>query len=201
MTKFTNPLDKIRVASPCSADWNQMYGNERKRLCADCKLNVYNLSDMTRDQAETFLTASEGQLCVRFFRRGDGTVLTKDCPVGWQALKRRVSRSATAAFSVVVGLLGGLFAVRAIDSAVPNLPVAAVPPVEMNGAGNVPQAQFPDEAPKSRDFEMIMGIPVTEDERVFEVEGQIDLSDFRQAQAERNLKRVVVRGERDLSSR
>jgi len=52
MKKFTNPLDNVRVASRCSADWNEMYGSERKCFCADCKLNVYNLSDMTRDQAE-----------------------------------------------------------------------------------------------------------------------------------------------------
>ena len=98
--KFDNPLDNIRVASPCSADWNAMYGDERKRFCADCKLNVYNLSDMTRNEAENFLMASEGRVCVRYFRRADGTVLTKDCPVGWRAVERKVSRAATAAFLV-----------------------------------------------------------------------------------------------------
>ena len=109
MRKFTNPLDNIHVASPCPANWNEMYGNERKRFCGDCKLNVYNLSDMTRQEAENLLLNSEGRLCVRFFRRADGTVLTKNCPVGWQAVKRRVSRVATAAFSVVAGFLGGIF--------------------------------------------------------------------------------------------
>jgi hypothetical protein len=108
MSKFTSPLDSVSVASPCSQDWNQMIGGEQKRYCGDCKLNVYNLSGMTRGEAEKLILNSEGHLCVRFFRRADGTILTKDCPVGWQALKRRVSRTAAAAFSLFVGLIGGL---------------------------------------------------------------------------------------------
>lgn len=113
MAEYTNPLNNIKIASPCSADWNQMMGDERKRYCGDCKLNVYNLSGMTRAEAENLLINSEGRLCVRFYRRADGTVLTKDCPVGWQALKRRISRTATAAFSMIAGVLTGLFAFSA----------------------------------------------------------------------------------------
>lgn len=130
MRNFTNPLDNIRVASPCSADWNQMYGNDRKRFCADCKLNVYNLSEMTRDEAESFLMASEGRVCVRYFRRADGTVLTRNCPVGLRAAVRRVSRAATAAFSLVVGVFLGLFGTKAVDALISVLPVGDVPPVE-----------------------------------------------------------------------
>jgi hypothetical protein len=62
---------------------------------------------MGRDEAENLLLNVEGRLCVRFYRRADGTVLTQDCPVGWKALKRKVSRAATAAFSFVVGIFGG----------------------------------------------------------------------------------------------
>ena len=110
MRKFNDPLDNIRIASPCSENWDEMFGDARKRFCGDCKLNVYNLSDMTRRDAENLLIASEGRLCVRYYRRPDGTVLTRDCPVGWQALKRRVSRVATAAFSMIAGLFTGVFA-------------------------------------------------------------------------------------------
>lgn len=110
MKKFTNPLDNIKIASPCPADWNKMYGDERKRYCSECKLNVYNLSDMTRTEAEKFLINSEGRTCVKFHRRKDGTVLTKDCPVGWQKLKKRVSRIGTALFASFVGLFAGVFA-------------------------------------------------------------------------------------------
>ena len=87
MAKFTNSLNNIKIASPCSQDWNAMIGTERKRYCGDCKLNVYNLSGMSRTEAENLITNSEGRLCVRFFRRADGSVLTQDCPVGWRAVK------------------------------------------------------------------------------------------------------------------
>ncbi|MGC2236638.1 MAG: hypothetical protein WA584_10785 [Pyrinomonadaceae bacterium] len=108
MSKFTNPLDNVSVASPCAQDWNAMVGSERKRYCGDCKLNVYNLSGMTRAEAENLIMNAEGRLCVRFYKRPDGTILTKDCPVGWQAIKRRVSRTAAAFASLFFGLLGGL---------------------------------------------------------------------------------------------
>jgi len=108
MAKFTSPLNNLKVASPCSQDWEAMIGNDRKRFCGDCKLNVYNLSGMTRSEAENLLLNSEGRLCVRFYKRADGTVLTEDCPVGWQALKKRISRTATAFVSLFFGLLSGL---------------------------------------------------------------------------------------------
>ncbi|MGI8786513.1 MAG: hypothetical protein ACR2HG_01960 [Pyrinomonadaceae bacterium] len=106
--KYTNPLENIKIASPCSQDWDAMIGTERKRFCGECKLNVYNLSGMSRTEAENLLMNSEGRLCVRFFKRADGTILTKDCPVGWQAIKRRVSKISAAAASLVFGVIGGL---------------------------------------------------------------------------------------------
>ncbi len=108
MSKFTNPLNNIKIASPCSADWNAIIPNERRRYCGDCKLNVYNLSGMSQTEAENLLLNSEGWLCVRFYKRADGTILTKDCPVGWKALKQRVSKTATAFASLVFAVLSGI---------------------------------------------------------------------------------------------
>ena len=108
MTQFTNPLDNIKIASPCSADWNAMIGNNRQRYCGECKLNVYNLSGMSRTEADNLLMQSEGRVCVRYFRRSDGTVLTEDCPVGWQAVKMRMSRFWTATASLLFTIFGGI---------------------------------------------------------------------------------------------
>lgn len=109
MPKFDSPLDNIRVASPCSANWEEMYGDARKRFCADCKLNVYNLSGMTRGEAETLILRAEGRLCVRLFRRTDGSVITRDCPVGWARIQRRVRLVATAAMSLLMTIFTGVF--------------------------------------------------------------------------------------------
>jgi hypothetical protein len=108
MSINNSPLDNLKIASPCSASWNEMYGTDRKRFCGDCKLNVYNLSRMTRDAAERLLISSEGRLCVRFYRRPDGTVLTKDCPVGWAKVRQRLSLYATAAFSLLLSFMTGM---------------------------------------------------------------------------------------------
>jgi hypothetical protein len=104
MTAPIQKLDRLYVATPCSADWESMHGNDKVRFCQHCNLNVYNISMMTKAQAESLIASSEGRLCTKFYRRIDGTILTKDCPVGLRALRRRVSRVASAAFGVVLSL-------------------------------------------------------------------------------------------------
>lgn len=108
MSRFTDPLKNISVASPCQADWNEMYGDDRKRFCGECKLNVYNLSGMTRDEAEALVTNAEGRLCVRFYRRADGSVITQECPVGWAKLKQRTRIYATAVASLLIAMFSGV---------------------------------------------------------------------------------------------
>ena len=80
-----------------------MIGDERVRFCGQCELNVYNLSAITKAQAENLIVRTEGRLCVRFYRRRDGSILTQDCPVGLRALRQRMSRIRRA---VTAGLLG-----------------------------------------------------------------------------------------------
>ncbi len=84
-------LGSVRVASPCSASWERMEGDERTRHCESCKLNVYNLSGMSRKEAETLVSQSQGHVCVRFYRRPDGTMLTQNCPVGVMAIRKRMA--------------------------------------------------------------------------------------------------------------
>jgi hypothetical protein len=61
----------------------------RVRFCSQCNLNVYNLSGMSRNEAETLITKTEGRLCVRFYRKADGSILTENCPTGLKVIKRR----------------------------------------------------------------------------------------------------------------
>ena len=83
-------LDQVRVASPCNASWDEMLGDERVRFCMSCEKNVYNLSAMGREEAEHLLQERIGKdLCVRFYQRADGTILTEDCPVGVKKKRRK----------------------------------------------------------------------------------------------------------------
>lgn len=97
-------LDQIRIASPCPVSWEQMPGDNRVRFCGECQLNVYDLGELSRTEAEELLSTTEGRLCGRLYRRTDGTLITKDCPVGLRAARRRVVRVATAAFATLVSL-------------------------------------------------------------------------------------------------
>ena len=98
------PLDRLDVASPCGVDWDTMTGDDRVRFCPTCAKNVYNLSALPGEQAEELLRQREGTVCVRFYRRTDGTILSADCPLG---ARRKRRRRATAAIA------GGLFAAAA----------------------------------------------------------------------------------------
>jgi hypothetical protein len=82
-----------------------MIGDERVRHCAECDRNVYNLSQMTTREIERLIAASQGQrLCGRLYRRADGTMLTRNCPVGFRSVVKRVSRFAGAALSAALSV-------------------------------------------------------------------------------------------------
>ena len=102
-------IDRLRVATPCPMSWDQMTGDNRVRFCDQCQLNVYNIAELSRIEAEALIASTEGRLCARLFRRADGTVITKDCPVGLRALRRRVAKRTAAIFAAIVSLSGAAF--------------------------------------------------------------------------------------------
>ena len=112
------PLHTLQVASPCHADWDQMQGDDQARFCGTCRKNVYNLSEMTEAESQALVNRLEGRLCVRFYTRPDGTLLTQDCPVGLRAVRwklaRKLSYAAALLLSCASGLLRGLSPAQAV---------------------------------------------------------------------------------------
>ena len=147
MARFSDPLSCVGIASPCTADWDSMIGNDRTRFCSQCELNVFNLSAMTRAEAEHLIANAEARLCVRFYRRRDGSIITQDCPVGLRRLKLRRSRITKAVAAVVFGFFagtGGTVAVHGVENLLTNFslgrsrmmgtmaaPVKGPPPIEL----------------------------------------------------------------------
>jgi hypothetical protein len=83
-------VSKIRIASPCHVTWDSMReveGDARVRLCERCDQQVFDLNRLALEEAEEIVRARErGQrVCVRLYRRTDGSVLLRDCPVGLDA--------------------------------------------------------------------------------------------------------------------
>jgi len=106
MLKTPSILGDVRVASPCAASWEEMTGSDRVRFCRNCQKNVYNLSAMSRDEAEAFVRQRESRICIQFYRRADGTMLTDDCPVGLRILRRAARRSWALIAGSLVAVLG-----------------------------------------------------------------------------------------------
>ncbi len=97
-------LDFIRVRTECSVPWDSMAGDDKVRHCALCKLNVYHLSNMTREEAEGVIGQREGRFCVRLFRRTDGTILTRDCsPIRARRARRLAGMALSFALLVLTG--------------------------------------------------------------------------------------------------
>jgi hypothetical protein len=140
-------LNDVQVASPCSADWEAMEGDEKVRFCGECRLHVFNLSAMDLEEAAEKVSQASDRLCVRFFRRHDGTILTRDCPVGLERKAR--SRRMVLRTTSVVAMAG--FAAVVIKQAVavkarpePEVvgddmgKVAAPPPIAIAGGMSMP---------------------------------------------------------------
>lgn len=108
-------LDRLRIASPCPTTWEQMKGDERSRFCELCSLHVYNIAELTASEAKSLIANTEGRICARLYRRSDGTVITRDCPVGLRAIRRRVARIGGAVFATILSLCGGAFSQKAKD--------------------------------------------------------------------------------------
>jgi hypothetical protein len=101
-------LDRVSIASPCPARWEDMSGDDVTRHCASCNLDVHNLSAMRRAEANAFLLShTGGRVCARLYRRLDGTIITQDCPVGLAGVRARMVRAAGRAAAALVLLIGG----------------------------------------------------------------------------------------------
>jgi hypothetical protein len=143
-------LARIRVATPCRADWNQMTGDERVRHCAQCKKDVFNLSDMTREQAERLIIEKNGDLCARYYQRQDGTILLADCSVGL-AQKKKTKVVAAGALALLAGTPVAALSLRTKAHA------PAEPQVRITGVVEIDVP--PPPAPPPEATEILGGMP------------------------------------------
>ena len=83
-------VDSLKIAKPCSAKWAKMDGDERARSCGLCQKQVYNVAGMTRLEVHDLIRSNEKMPCLRLRRRHDGTIVTRDCPIGVAGARRRL---------------------------------------------------------------------------------------------------------------
>ena len=95
-------VQKLYIAAPCDVPWDGMEGDNRTRFCAQCKLNVYNIAEMSTKEAASLIRTNEGRLCLRLYQRKDGTIITDNCPVGLRKIRDRMKRCAAAVIMSLV---------------------------------------------------------------------------------------------------
>lgn len=127
-------LQRIDIASPCTASWEEMKGDDRVRHCNDCNKSVFNLSAMPQADAAALLADNHnGELCVRFYRRQDGTVMTSDCGDSQRAAVRQAWRKLPhmAGAAVLALSAAGCAASDAAPASNADAPVPKVTPAPM----------------------------------------------------------------------
>ncbi len=83
-------LNVLVIDTPCPMDWDRMDGDGRKRFCSRCEKTVYNIAEMTEQEALQLIGEGDRSICARIFRRPDGTIVTRRCPVlGMKTTGRR----------------------------------------------------------------------------------------------------------------
>jgi hypothetical protein len=111
---------EVKIASPCTVKWESMTpvrapggdgvgrqnDGDRQRHCAQCKLNVFNIKELSEGEVRSLLMKAEGRVCGRIMQRKDGTIITKDCPRGVEALRKRAMMAFMAASALFLALVG-----------------------------------------------------------------------------------------------
>jgi hypothetical protein len=104
-------LIQLRIAAPCSVDWDSMIGNDRVRFCEHCRLSVHHVDSLNRKQLRRLIARSHGRLCVNYTR---SNIDTNTFPV-LHKIGRRTSALAAGAFSASLSIS------TATGAAQPNL--------------------------------------------------------------------------------
>lgn len=91
-------IQQLRIASPCSVDWDSMIGNDRVRFCEHCQLSVHHVDSLTRKKLRRLIAHSNGRVCVNYTRSPQTTL-----PI-LHKIGRRTSVLAASAFSATLSL-------------------------------------------------------------------------------------------------
>jgi hypothetical protein len=139
-------LEQISIASPCDMQWDDLTPigeREAVRRCARCSLNVYDLSAMTAAEIERMVRGADGRVCARLRRRADGTVLTRDCPIGLRAVRQQAIGVVVRAAGAVLVLLSAATMIGGRLAGVSRPRLGSVEPVASIGRWVNPAAVVP----------------------------------------------------------
>jgi hypothetical protein len=157
-----------------------MSGDDKARFCKSCQKNVFNISLMSRQEAEALIQSREGNgdnLCVRYALREDGTVITNDCPVGLEKAKLTALRPWRFFMAGIAGIVAALCGAFGISTSLAQPPIDApsrtqktapqvmgdiAPVTKTNQANQAPpvlMGEMPAHSTTSKQAPVLMGKP------------------------------------------
>jgi hypothetical protein len=89
------------ISTPCEANWELMEGEGSVRFCKECKLKVYNFTQLSDTEVLAAIEETkDGRLCARIVKRSDGSIATDNCPYKLRRLRNAIRRTAPWVFLV-----------------------------------------------------------------------------------------------------
>lgn len=70
-------LENVTVENPCSAEWDEMKGNEEVRLCGQCRHNIHNISEMPKRRALKVLNQKAEVVCIAYQTDEKNRIITQ----------------------------------------------------------------------------------------------------------------------------
>jgi hypothetical protein len=126
MSKRPGKLETLQIPNPCSVGWQNMEGDDKTRFCRACNKPVFNLSAMTRQQAEALLAALRGNLCASLTRNENGMVVTTEALPKSLPRLHQISKRASSVAGAVISAMMAVSPVMAAPAQRTGEPSAAI---------------------------------------------------------------------------
>lgn len=156
--------ETLHIKEPCSADWEQMSGDDQKRFCSLCTKHVHDVSQLTEQEATTLL-ATQSNLCVQYAHSDEGEIFFKDSEdVRWRLFRQAqgIKRLLAAAALVLPLSLAACEQPADTPSAVADAPLEIGKDgvkIQGVGAGRAPAFKSlpADDTPHHEEVELVKG--------------------------------------------
>lgn len=103
---------RVVAGRTCAARWEDLPGGDRVRSCPRCGQNVYDVAELSVEEADGLLARGDGRRATRVLRRPDGTVAMRPCRprLRWRLAAVLVAAAAALVVAGPVRASGGLAA-------------------------------------------------------------------------------------------